>query len=310
MTGSHNLEHNAEHNAEHNDGHKPASSGWDLHCHTVFSDGTYSPTQLIRMAYEKGLHGVAISDHDTIAGWGEAKQVALNLHFPLIRGTEITAQHDNGRVSVHVLAYLYDCEDHNVLDLYAEMRERRTQRARQMVEALEKDYPISWNLVLEQVHGGDATTIGRPHIADALVVAGVYETRTDAFNGVISAKSPYYIPVLSPRVSQVVTALKNAGGVVVLAHCAAPTRNKNLLTDADIEFFVRDCGLDGLEVFHRDNPPEQQERLLRLADRLDLLTTGGSDWHGAGKPNLLGENLTDDDTVREIIRRGRIRVIQ
>ena len=95
MTGSHNLERNAEHNAEHNDGHKPASSGWDLHCHTVFSDGTYSPTQLIRMAYEKGLHGVAISDHDTIAGWGEAKQVALNLHFPLIRGTEITAQHDH-----------------------------------------------------------------------------------------------------------------------------------------------------------------------------------------------------------------------
>ncbi|WP_418969760.1 PHP domain-containing protein [Alloscardovia omnicolens] len=284
--------------------------GWDLHCHTVFSDGTYSPTDLIRMASEQGLHGVAISDHDTIAGWDEAKQAAFALHFPLIRGTEITAQHDHGRVSVHVLAYLYDCEDHNVLDLYEEMRNRRTQRAQRMVEAIARDYPINWNLVLEQVHEGESTTIGRPHIADALVAAGVYETRSDAFAGIISAKSPYYIPVLSPRVSQVVTALKNAGGVVFLAHCAAPGRNKHLLSDADIEYFARDCGLDGVEVYHRDNPADQQQRLRALADRLGLLTTGGSDWHGLGKPNLLGENTTDDETVNEIIRRGRIRVIQ
>ncbi|WP_257639520.1 PHP domain-containing protein [Alloscardovia macacae] len=285
------------------------SRGWDLHCHTVFSDGTFSPTDLIRMASEQGLAGVAISDHDTIAGWSEAKEASTRYGVPLIRGTEITAQHDHGRVSVHVLAYLYDCEDAHVLGLYEEMRQRRLERARAMVEKLSADYPISWASVMEQVHEGDATTVGRPHIADALVAAGVYETRSDAFAGIISAKSPYYIPVFSPRVATVVRALKDAGGVVVLAHSGAPSRNRSLLTDEDIEFFACQCGLDGLEVWHRDNPPEQRERLLGLAERYDLLVTGGSDWHGAGKPNVLGENTTDEQTVQEIIRRGRIRVL-
>ncbi len=252
---------------------------------------------------------MAISDHDTIAGWQEAKKTSLELGYPLIRGTEITAQHDHGRVSVHVLAYLYDCEDHNVLDLYERMRQRRVERAKIMVEKISQDYPISWQSVLDQAHEGDSTTIGRPHIADALVEAGVYHTRSDAFAGIISGKSPYYIPVLSPRVSEVVTALKNAGGVVVLAHCGAPSRNRELLSDEDIEFFTKECGLDGLEVHHRDNPQAQQERLTHLAHKLGLLITGGSDWHGSGKPNVLGENTTDNETAMEIIRRGRIRVL-
>ena len=141
------------------------------------------------------------------------------------------------------------------------------------------------------------------------MAAGVYKTRSDAFAGVISAKSPYYLPVASPEVAEVVTALKDAGGVVVLAHCGAVSRNRQLLSDEDIEFYARECGLDGLEVFHRDNSPEQQERLSRLADRLGLLKTGGSDWHGLGKPNVLGENTTDNKTALEIIQRGRIRVL-
>ena len=285
--------------------------GWDLHCHTVFSDGTYTPTELIQMAKREGLQGIAISDHDTIAGWDEAKQASVAHNFPLIRGTEITAQHDdnNRHISVHVLAYLYDCNDQHVLNLYEKMRARRLERAKRMVEALSKDFPISWESVLDQVHEGDKTTVGRPHIADALVAAGVYKTRSDAFAGVISAKSPYYLPVVSPEVAEVVTALKDAGGVVVLAHCGAVSRNRQLLSDEDIEFYARECGLDGLEVFHRDNSPEQQERLSRLADRLGLLKTGGSDWHGLGKPNVLGENTTDNKTALEIIQRGRIRVL-
>ncbi|TCD54720.1 PHP domain-containing protein [Alloscardovia theropitheci] len=285
--------------------------GWDLHCHTVFSDGTYSPTELVRIAKKEGLQGIAISDHDTIAGWDEAKKAAIVEDFPVIRGTEITSQHDdkNRHVSVHVLSYLYDCEDEHVLNLYAQMRKRRLERAQLMVEKLSQDFPITWESVLEQVHEGDKTTVGRPHIADALVAAGIYENRSLAFAGAISAKSPYYIPVLSPNVADVITALKNAGGVVVLAHSGATSRNRQLLSDNDIEFFAKECGLDGLEIFHRDNSAEQRARLSTLADRLGLLKTGGSDWHGLGKPNKLGENTTDNETAMEIIHRGRIRLL-
>lgn len=281
--------------------------GWDLHCHTVFSDGTASPAQMIEAAKNAGLDGVAICDHDTIAGWNEAKAASLAQNFPLIRATEITAQLST--TSVHILAYLYDCEDDNVLQLYSDMRQRRVERAHRMVDAIAKDYPISWDLVLEQAREGEETTIGRPHIADALVTAGVYETRSDAFAGIISGKSPYYIPVLSPQAGDVVRALKAAGGVVSIAHSGAPSRNRRLLTDEDFTYLAQDCGLDAIEVYHRDNTDDQRERLSNLADKLGLLKTGGSDWHGAGKPNMIGENCTSVEVVQEIISRGRIRVL-
>ena len=119
----------------------------------------------------------------------------------------------------------------------------------------------------------------------------------------MSAKSKYYIPTPSPSTHEVIAAVKGAGGVVVAAHAGDPQRNRRLLSDEQLDAMIAD-GLDGLEVWHRGNPPEQRERLLTIAARHDLLVTGGSDWHGKGKPNGLGENLTDDDTVREILHRG------
>ena len=119
----------------------------------------------------------------------------------------------------------------------------------------------------------------------------------------MSAKSKYYIPTPSPSTHEVIAAVKGAGGVVVAAHAGDPQRNRRLLSDEQLDAMIAD-GLDGLEVWHRGNPPEQRERLLTIAARHDLLVTGGSDWHGKGKPNGLGENLTDDDTVREILHWG------
>ncbi len=282
------------------------ADGWDLHCHTTFSDGTVTPQGMLDQASRLGLAGVAVTDHDTTASWVPAKESALDLPFPLIRGTEITSQW--GKTSVHLLAYLYDCQDQAMLDLFAYTREKRQERAKEMVKRISRDYPISWEDVQAQIKSGSQTTVGRPHIADALVAAGVYPTRSAAFAGAISSHSPYYIPVYSPDAETVVKTVKQAGGVAVVAHPAAVSRNKVLLPDEEIERLT-DLGLDGLEVRHRDNPPDQQERLNRLAGRLHLLVTGGSDWHGQGKPNRLGENLTDPETVAEIIRRGRIRVL-
>ncbi|WP_289098762.1 PHP domain-containing protein [uncultured Bifidobacterium sp.] len=281
----------------------PPTSGWDMHCHTVFSDGTETPHELVRRAKEIGLHGVAITDHDTTAGWSQAQQASSELGLPLVRGTEITAQ--DGDISVHMLAYQYDPRSRRICDLFRSTRAARLARTKKMVALLAKDFPIDWDDVLAQVKEGEQTTIGRPHIADALVAAGIYPDRSAAFADAISSHSKYYIPTPSPSTADVVRAVGEAGGVSVVAHAADPSRNRTLLSDEQIARLVEE-GLDGLEVWHRGNPPEQRVRLLGLAERYGLLVTGGSDWHGEGKPNKLGEGLTDDATVAEIVRRGAI----
>lgn len=276
-------------------------AGWDLHCHTVYSDGTLSPKCLIDLAKKQGMGGVAITDHDTTAGWADAGVAARENHYPVMRGSEITAEHHG--ISVHMLAYLYIPDNPVLSGLFAATRAARLERTKRMVERLSTDFPITWEDVVAQTKEGDDTTIGRPHIADALVAAGVYPNRSAAFADAISGGSKYFIPVKSPSVENVITAVKAAGGVIFIAHPAAAYRNRFLLSDDDFRLFASK-GLDGLEVHHRDNSLEQQERLARLAQELGLLQSGGSDWHGAGKPNKLGENLTDVSVVEEIIRRG------
>ena len=281
----------------------PPRSGWDIHCHTVFSDGTESPATLLARARALGLAGVGVADHDTTAGWQEAQDAATTAGMPLLRGTEITAQ--TGDVSVHMLAFQYDPRNRHICELFASTRASRLRRIRRMVELLSEDFPITWQSVLDQVKEGERTTIGRPHVADALVAAGVYETRSDAFAGAVNTRSKYYVPTPSPDTIDVVKAVAEAGGVSVLAHGGDIGRNTGLLDDEQIGALA-EAGLDGLEVWHRGNPPAQRERLLALAERYGLLVTGGSDWHGRGKPNGLGENLTDEATVAEIVRRGAI----
>ena len=277
-------------------------SGWDLHCHTVFSDGTVTPRGMVEQAQQLGLEGLAITDHDTNAGWDQARKAAHDLGMPLLPGTEITAQ--DGRVSVHMLAYLYDPEDPVIAGLFAKTRDARLTRTRTMVERISRDYPITWQDVLDQVKEGSKTTVGRPHIADALVKAGVYADRSQAFAGVCSSSSPYYLPTPSPTTHQVLAAVNHAGGVLVIAHPGAVSRNPVLLSDQQIAALTRE-GLGGLEVWHRDNPPEQRRRLLALAQRWGLLVTGGSDWHGQGKPNRMGENSTSGQVVAQIVDRAR-----
>ncbi|NEG54196.1 PHP domain-containing protein [Bifidobacterium platyrrhinorum] len=281
----------------------PPTTGWDLHCHTVFSDGTETPDAMLAEARARGLAGVAITDHDTTAGWPDAERAATDRGLPLLRGTEITAEDDG--VSVHMLGLQYDPRSVHITRLFAVTRQARLERTRRMVELMSADLPITWRSVLAQVREGGRTTIGRPHIADALVAAGVYRTRSEAFADAVSADSKYYIPTPSPTTHEVVRAVNEAGGVVVIAHPGDLSRNRRLLSDRQIEALI-DEGLDGLEVWHRGNPPEQRERLLGIARAHGLLVTGGSDWHGAGKPNRLGENLTDEDTVRRIVERGAI----
>lgn len=274
---------------------------WDLHCHTVYSDGTATPEDLVSQAKLAGLQGVAITDHDTTAGWEDFRSASKSSNMPVIFGSEITAE-DSG-VFVHMLAYQYNPQDSLIVSMFALTRKRRFERTKRMVEKMSHDFPITWDDVLAQAKLGDLTTIGRPHIADALVKAGVFQTRSEAFAGPVSTRGPYYIPTPSPNVREVIEAVKHAGGVVVIAHPADPQRNRVLLSDAQIISFAA-AGLDGLEVYHRGNSKDQRQRLLALAQKCDLLVTGGSDWHGSGKPNCLGEETTSREVVSEILLRG------
>ena len=157
----------------------PPAEGWDIHCHTVFSDGTETPRALLQEARALRLHGVAIADHDTTSGWQDALAASREVRLPLLRGTEITAVDES--VSVHMLAFQYDPLNADISEMFASTREARLRRTKRMVELMAQDFPITWDDVLAQVREGKRTTIGRPHIADALVAAGVYETRSDAF---------------------------------------------------------------------------------------------------------------------------------
>lgn len=275
----------------------------DLHTHSSASDGTEPPGGVVASAAAAGLDVVALTDHDTTSGWAAAGEAAVAHGVVLVPGTEVSAL--SRGVSVHLLSYLQDPAAPALADLIAQTREARLHRGRAIVERLAEDLPITWDDVLAQQQPG--TVVGRPHIADALVALGVVADRTAAFDDLLSTRGRYYVPYYAPEAVEAVEAIRAAGGVPVFAHPGADGRGR-VVPDADIAALA-EAGLAGLEVHHRDHTPAQVERLTALADRLGLLVTGSSDYHGAGKPNLLGENLTAPEVLAEIERQGRTGVV-
>lgn len=268
----------------------------DLHTHSSASDGTQLPGEVIRSAAEAGLDVVALTDHDTTAGWEEAAEAAREHAVAFVPGTEVSCQTDDG-ISVHLLSYLQDPQDRALDEVMQRARRSRRTRAERMVEMIAEDYPISWEQVLDQVVG-DAT-VGRPHIADALVAAGIAQTRSEAFSTVLHPRSGYYVGHYAPDPVTAVRLVRQAGGVPVMAHPLAGVRGRTVgqeVFDAMIE-----AGLAGLEIAHRDNPPEARAVLSQMAAEHDLIVTGSSDYHGSGKPNELGENLTSEQSLRRIM---------
>lgn len=276
----------------------------DLHTHSDVSDGTDTPWAVVADAAATGLDVVALTDHDSTAGWDEAAASAREHGIMLIRGMELSAAF--GPRTVHLLSYLHDPETPGLVEYAAEIRESRVGRAQRMVDLLAEDFPITWEDVIGQTSEGTAT-IGRPHIADALVAAGVASDRSQAFESLLHNGTRYYVRNALRPAAEAVTLIREAGGVAVLAHPAAIARG-GILSDASIGRLV-EAGLQGLEVDHRDNPPEQRARLRRLAEQWQLLTTGSSDYHGDGKPNRLGENLTAPSVLDAIIERGTLEAV-
>lgn len=270
--------------------------GVDLHTHSNVSDGTQSPAQVVAAAARAGLDGLALTDHDTADGWAEAMRAAEEAGILLIPGMEITTLTEDW-ISVHMLSYLHDPAHPGLSSAVRNSRDGRIVRARRMVERLAGDYPVSWETVMDQVTQG--ATVGRPHIADALVAAGVVRDRAEAFARILHKDSPYYVSNESIHPVEAIRLVREAGGVPVLAHGMAAARGRTVSVEQIEEMAA--AGLGGVEVRHRDNPPEGRRLLTELAQAHSLLITGASDYHGAGKPNLIGENTTDLDTTAELI---------
>ncbi|WP_182111914.1 MULTISPECIES: PHP domain-containing protein [unclassified Actinotalea] len=277
----------------------------DLHTHSVASDGTDAPGELVAAAAAAGLDVVALTDHDTTRGWAEAEAAVPRHGVALVRGAEVSCLVD-GRMSVHLLSYLHDPTHPGLLAEAERTREARLQRARAMVDLIAADLDLTWDDVEAQTVPG--TTVGRPHIADALAAKGHVPDRSAAFATVLAVGSPYYVPHYAPDAETAVRLVRAAGGVPVLAHPGAHVRGR-ILSDDAIGRLV-DAGLLGLEVDHRDHDESQRRRLAGIAADAGLLVTGSSDYHGAGKPNLLGEFTTSPEVLEAIEARGLLPVVR
>jgi predicted metal-dependent phosphoesterase TrpH len=271
--------------------HGPA----DLHTHSSVSDGTETPTQLMRAAGAAGLGTIALTDHDSTAGWAEASAESRRQGITLLPGMELSTRYEWR--SVHLLAYLIDPLNGELLKETAKIRESRLRRAEGIVARIGSDYPLAWSDVLAQTREG--ATVGRPHIADALVALGIVSNRGEAFDGILHPRTGYYAPHYAPDPLTAVRLVRAAGGVPVIAH-PVPAGRDRMLPEAYFRTLA-DAGLFGLEIDHRENTEEGKVVVRRIAAELGLVATGSSDYHGTGKPNRLGENTTDLDVVERIV---------
>jgi len=201
---------------------------------------------------------------------------------------------------VHILGYLVDPADAALVEATAAIRSERLDRAESMVQRIARDYALSWDDVLAQATPG--ATIGRPHIADALVARGHVPDRSAAFQTILHWRGAYYRPHEAPPPVEGVRLITDAGGVAVIAHPGARGPQR-VLSDDRMRALV-DAGLFGLEIDPRDNPPASRPHWLDVARRFGLVTTGSSDYHGAGKPNRLGENSTSREAYAAIVARA------
>jgi len=270
----------------------------DLHAHSSVSDGTETPAELVAAGVAAGLGVLAITDHDSTAGWAEAFAAAEGTGLEIMPGIELSTQLDYA--SVHILGYLVDHTDAALVAATAAIRAERLTRAESMVARIARDYALSWDDVLAQTTQG--ATIGRPHIADALVARGHVPDRSAAFQTILHWQGGYYRPHEAPPPIEGVRLITQAGGVAVIAHPGARGPER-VLSETRMRALV-DAGLFGLEVDHRDNPPASRGHWIELAERFGLVTTGSSDYHGAGKPNRLAENTTTPEAYAAIVAHG------
>jgi len=272
----------------------------DLHTHSVISDGTDTPGELVRKARAVGLDVVGLTDHDTFDGLDEAVAEAERVGIHVVRGMELSCSRHGD--SVHVLAYGADPASPGLAAEMARVRDGRLGRLTGVLAKLaELGVPVTEAEVMAQV--GESPSVGRPHIADALIKAGHVRDRQEAFDRFLADGGPAHVHRYTIEVDRGIDLVHEAGGLAVIAHPWGRGR-EHVLPPSLLEALVRDHGLDGIEVDHQDHDAETRQRLRTLAGNLGLLATGSSDYHGAGKlDHDLGCNTTDPEVFDEMQRR-------
>jgi len=272
--------------------------GYDLHTHSTFSDGTATPAENVALARERGLEGIAVTDHDTVDGWGEALAAASDTELRIVTGVELSAEHDGA--SLHVLGYWVDPAHEGLRAELRRLHDTRFRRGEMIVEKLRSlGYDISFERV-RQIAGDDL--IARPHIAQAMVESGIVATERDAFDSFISDDGPAYVPKHALAPADALAMIRDAGGTCVLAH-PGMWRGADSVPDALIEEMAA-RGMAGIEVDHPDQDQDQRARYRGMAERLGLVPTGASDCHGARYDFRLGCETTTPELVAELRRRA------
>jgi hypothetical protein len=272
--------------------------GYDLHAHTTRSDGTLAPAEVAQLAAERGLEGLAITDHDTFAGLDEAAAAASAVGVAFVPGIEFSAEFD--RASLHILGYWVDPANGPVREELKRLTDTRFRRGEMMIEKLrELGYEISFERVRE-IAGGE--TIARPHVATAMVEAGIVGTETEAFDRFISDDGIAYVPKHALAPLDALELIRAAGGACVLAH-PGMWKGQGSVPDDLIERMAAG-GMAGLEVDHPDHDPEQRAKYRALAEGLGLVPTGASDCHGERYGTRLGCDRTSPHLVEELRRRA------
>ncbi len=258
--------------------------GYDLHIHSIYSDGTLKPAELITKAILRGLDGIAITDHDTVNGIMEALQESEKQGYAFIPGVELTT--DLGNSEVHILGYNYDLNNRRLISKLEKVVEGRNERARMILKKLKQHHmAISWEKVRAQT---TSNFVGRSHIFKALEKEGLIagEHRKKAFEYYLGKNGVAYIPHQEIGAIEAIQLINNAGGIPVLAH---PGRMGN---DSLISELV-EAGLKGLEVYYPTHTPEQTAKYQKIARDMKLLITGGSDYHGALSQTKLGDGQVE-----------------
>ena len=270
----------------------------DLHTHSTASDGTDTPAELVAKAGAAGIDVLALTDHDTTAGWAEAAE-NLPATMTLIPGAEFSCVYfnDGRRISLHLLGYLFDADDAILQSERARLREDRRGRAQRMVENMAADgVPISWDQVNTLAGSG---AVGRPHLARALVESGVVPDIDTAFRDVLSSRAGYYVRKADTDVFAAIAMVRSAGGLPVFAHPLA--RRRGPVVDDAVIAQMAAAGLVGLEVDHPDQDDRDRAQAAALARDLGLIGTGSSDYHGTNKPTGLAVETTSPDALEALL---------
>jgi 3',5'-nucleoside bisphosphate phosphatase len=275
----------------------------DLHTHSTASDGTDSPAQLVAVAHRADVDVLAITDHDTTGGWDDAA-AALPSGMRLVRGAEFSCVSPTGReerpVSIHLLGYLFDPTHEAIVAEQSRLRDERVSRLERITQRMAEDgYPVDVESVFALVP--DGTSAGRPHLARALVAAGVVGSVNEAFAKLLHNSSRYYVPKADTPVEWAIEMLRAAGGVAVFAHPLA--RRRGRVVEPSVIADLAAVGLGGVEVDHPDHAPADRELLRDLAKEHDLVVTGSSDYHGTNKSTPIAAETTAADELQALVAR-------